>query len=340
MPFVSTGHLMSSKTSVGVFDLLILPLLDPRNDKFFHKHFGALYQAFWLAPLVGLSIWLNISWCSSIAARTYAIRVGRQAVSASPYTGLVAQVASSAYRVILIISYLILTFMLTYVPYLGATASFIYICWVNSYYCFEYAWISRGMTLSQRVKYEEERWAYYLAFGFPSAFLCMWASSLGNAAIFALIYPLMIIQAMHATPLPLSPHLLDSVGGSPAQPSSFIPVRMPIFAPVIVINDGIVNLLSVTGTSRAAKRTMGLRPISSEEGDLIDSPMTPSGSNSASVGGVGGGSGVSYGSPVGYAGYGYNAGGSMIPAGGGAGSMNFPSSGGMGGGNIRLRRKD
>lgn len=73
-----------------------------------------------------------------------------------------------------------------------------------------YSWIARGMTLSQRVKYEEERWAYYLAFGvwplglhaqpssdfpnpriagFPSAFICMWASSLGNAAIFALIYP-------------------------------------------------------------------------------------------------------------------------------------------------------
>ncbi|KAG9012338.1 hypothetical protein FRB93_001760 [Tulasnella sp. JGI-2019a] len=261
-----------------------------------------------------------MSWCSSIAARTYSIRVGRQAVSASPYTGLVAQVASSAYRVILIVSYLILTFMLTYVPYLGASASFIYICWVNSYYCFEYSWIYRGMTLSQRVKYEEERWAYYLGFGLPSAFLCMWASSLGNAAIFALIYPLMIIQAMHATPIPLSPHLLDTAGGSSALPSSYIPVRMPIFATVIVMNDAVVRLLSVTGTSRAAKRTMGLRTISSGDEDLlIDTPTSP-------IGGSG------YSSPIGYSGYGYNGG--MSPASGSG--MNL--SGGVN--NIRLRRKD
>ncbi|KAG9012337.1 hypothetical protein FRB93_001759 [Tulasnella sp. JGI-2019a] len=50
-----------SVVSVGAFDLFILPLLDPHNDKFFHKHFGAVYQAFWLAPLVGLSLWLNVS---------------------------------------------------------------------------------------------------------------------------------------------------------------------------------------------------------------------------------------------------------------------------------------
>lgn len=50
-----------SVASVGAFDFFILPLLDPRHEKFVHRHFGALYQAFWLAPLVTISLWLNVS---------------------------------------------------------------------------------------------------------------------------------------------------------------------------------------------------------------------------------------------------------------------------------------
>ncbi|KAG8898382.1 hypothetical protein FRB99_007481 [Tulasnella sp. 403] len=126
-----------SIASVAAFDILILPLLDPRNEKWFHRHFGALYQAFWLAPLVAISLYLNLFWCSRIASRTFALKHGRQAVSASPYSGMVAHIASSAYRGILIASYLILTFLFEYVPYVGTTLSFIYICWVNAYYCFE-----------------------------------------------------------------------------------------------------------------------------------------------------------------------------------------------------------
>lgn len=280
-----------SITSVGVFDWFILPLLDPGNKKWFHRHFEALYQGLWLAPLVALSLFLNLTWCSQIADRTFQIKHGRKAYSASPYSGMVAHIASSAYRVILIASYLILGFLLEYVPYIGAMLSFIYICYVNSYYCFEYLWIARGMTLSQRVKHEEERWAYYFAFGFPSAFLCLWGSSLANAAVFALVFPYLIIQAMHATPVPVNPQTPSSAGGSVLQsgpmssqdfsqgvggpgavPNPLVPVRLPIFAPVIIANDALVRLLSVTGASRATKRTLGLTTLASaEEGasDLI-----------------------------------------------------------------------
>lgn len=34
-----------------------------------------------------------------------------------------------------------------------------------SYYCFEFVWISRGLSLTRRVRHIEERWGYYLAFG-------------------------------------------------------------------------------------------------------------------------------------------------------------------------------
>jgi etoposide-induced 2.4 mRNA len=78
-----------------------------------------------------------------------------------------------------------------------------------------FIWIARGMSLARRVRYIEERWAYYFAFGtlpftvaantaddrsgLPSAALCTWGSGLANAALFALMCP--AVRATHPTSL-------------------------------------------------------------------------------------------------------------------------------------------
>jgi len=45
------------------------------------------------------------------------------------------------------------------------------------------------MSLSARVRYLEERWAYFLLFGMPSTALCLLGNSLANAALFGLTFP-------------------------------------------------------------------------------------------------------------------------------------------------------
>jgi len=52
-----------------------------------------------------------------------------------------------------------------------------------------YIWQARGMSLSARVRYLEERWAYFLLFGMPSTALCLLGNSLANAALFGLTFP-------------------------------------------------------------------------------------------------------------------------------------------------------
>ena len=62
---------------------------------------------------------------------------------------------------------------------------------------------------------------------------------------------------MHARPVPSNPYnpkspTTDSSSGSLDQntiryPSPFVPIRLPVFAPVLWINDRIVQLLSVGG---------------------------------------------------------------------------------------------
>jgi len=91
---------------------------------------------------------------------------------------------------------------------------------------------------------------YYLAFGLPSAIICMWGSTLANAALFALIFPSYIVMAMHAHPVPVDPYNPSSAasassGASIMHPSPFVPIRLRVLAPVILLNDYIVNVLSL-----------------------------------------------------------------------------------------------
>ena len=54
------------------------------------------------------------------------------------------------------------------------------------------------MSLPARVRYLEERWAYFLLFGMPSTALCLLGNSLANAALFGLTFPAVcLFQTTH-----------------------------------------------------------------------------------------------------------------------------------------------
>ncbi|KAG8967054.1 hypothetical protein FRC03_010802 [Tulasnella sp. 419] len=278
--FVKTVILNSlSLVSVLVFDYVIEPMLDPRHDSWVHKHFSLLYQGFWLLPIITVSLYLNGIWCSAIANRAFALRHGRRAAPTPPYSGLIAHLAASAYRIFLIMSYLALGAILSYIPVIGFILSEIYICWVNSYYCFEYVWIARGMSLAQRVRYLEERWAYFLAYGLPLALVCMWGSGIFNAAVFALLFPAFITMSIMATPQPANSYTSSGalasslmtpsspIDGPKIKPNPAIPARLPVFAPVIMLNDAFVQLLAISG-GPAARRVSRNSSISGE-GEIL-----------------------------------------------------------------------
>ncbi|KZO95714.1 hypothetical protein CALVIDRAFT_482410 [Calocera viscosa TUFC12733] len=249
-----------SLVSIFTFDFLLLPLLPSERGLWYHRNLGALYQVLWLWPVVGASLWFNSIWSTTIARKAFSLQHGQPAVSDnSSYGGVLNSIATSAYRFIFLLSYLFLQLCLAYVPLLGQPAGFVFTCWVNSYYCFEFVGIARGMTLSERIKYHEERWAYYLAFGLPSAALCMWGNSLANAASYALVFPAYTIMSLHAHALPRHPYApLAPAGSTPALLSPFIPIRIPIFRPVIVVNELVVRALSVGTGGRRARGGAGM----------------------------------------------------------------------------------
>ncbi|KZP20764.1 hypothetical protein FIBSPDRAFT_826459 [Athelia psychrophila] len=284
-----------SLTSIYAFDLLLQPLVADQQ-KWFHRNVGWFYKALWLLPVICVSLYLNSSWCGLIAKRTFVLQHGSRAAQQAPvtYTGLLTMLATSAYRVVMVFTSIVVGFALGAVPFVGPPLGFCFMCWVDAYYCFEFIWIARGMSLSTRVRHLEERWAYYFAFGLPSAALCMWGSSLANAALFALLFPAYIIMAMNARPVPKDPY---SPASSPAgtediirHPSPFVPIRLPIFAVVIFLNDWFVRIISVgggpgargnnTGTPRATRqrRRMSEGVENAEEGRESDNrPITRGG---------------------------------------------------------------
>jgi len=255
-----------SLMSIYTFDLLLLPLVR-EQEKWLPRNLGWFYQISWLLPVVGVSFWLNSSWCSIIAKRTYTLLHGNRAmVQQQPvtYTGLLTAIATSAYRIVMVFTSVLVSFSLASVPYIGNVAGFVFLCWVDSYYCFEFVWIARGLSLSRRIRHLEERWSYYFAFGLPSAALCTWGTGLANAAVFALVFPVYIIMAMHAHPVPLDPY--NPVAPIPSaragendvirHPSPFVPIRLPIFALVMWLNDAFVRLLNTGGgVSNSRTRT-------------------------------------------------------------------------------------
>ncbi|KAJ3845243.1 etoposide-induced protein 2.4-domain-containing protein [Lentinula raphanica] len=246
-----------SLISIYTFDLLLSPLVRDQQ-KWLHRNVGWFYQVLWLFPVLGLSFYLNITWCNVIAERTFTLKHGNRSAAQQQsvtYTGILKSIATSAYRVVMVFTSLVVSLALGNIPFAGPILGFFFMCWVDSF-----VWIARGMSLSRRIRHLEERWSYYLAFGLPSAALCTLGSGLANAAIFALVFPLYIIMAMHARPVPNDPYNPVPETDAIRHPSPFIPIRLPVFAPC----------RGGSKTRNAHRRGMSDGAESVEEGERIE----------------------------------------------------------------------
>ncbi|KAI6103544.1 hypothetical protein F5141DRAFT_1189857 [Pisolithus sp. B1] len=231
-------------------------LLNSLSLAWLRRNVGWCYQVLWLLPVS--------SWCNTIAKRT---AVQPRHVT---YTGMLNTLAASAYRTVMVVTSVVVSLGFGMIPHAGPFLSFAFMCWIDAF-----VWVARGLSLASRVKHLEERWAYYFAFGLPSAAICTWGSGLANAALFALLFPAYIIMAMTARPAPQDPYNPLSSSDTVRYLSPLIPLRLPIFAIVIWLNDFVVHILSSTGTAGQVKRhhrALSHSSENAEEGAGMDTP--------------------------------------------------------------------
>lgn len=192
----------------------------------------------------------------------------------------------------------------------------------RSHYALRTEWAGRGLNLPRRVQHLEERWAYYLGYGWfhdsnsrttltsNCAFhrssygdpvlirewidepgpICtrLFSSTHSHIAMTFLDHqPVQqfIIMAMYAHPAPLDPYNPLSSFDTPMYPSPSVPVRLPVFATVLWLNDTVVvgvemlmRMLGLqfdaspfvsgmySGAGRASAHRMAKREPASEEG--------------------------------------------------------------------------
>ncbi|EJD46070.1 hypothetical protein AURDEDRAFT_63550 [Auricularia subglabra TFB-10046 SS5] len=234
-----------SLVSVYAFEWILLPMLRGPTQ----RRIAWAYQALWLLPLAGISLLCNARWCSAISSRVFTLKFGRANAAEGGYNGycsVLNAAAASAYRFTMLATSVAGGLFLARVPIIGSPAATLFLCWVDSFYCFEYVWIARGMTLAVRIKHLEERWTYYLAFGLPITLSCAFLPTLPSLAVFALFLPAHIVMAHHARPVPSHPYTPLPPQGAEGKlllPSPYVPVRVPVFAPAIWLNDWIVRAI-------------------------------------------------------------------------------------------------
>jgi hypothetical protein len=83
---------------------------------------------------------------------------------------------------------------------LALVSSLVHTAFLCALSCFDYRWSLEGWSLKHRLRAFERRWAYFLGFGLPMAFVSVALPYFVAVGIYALLFPVMVLLAMVARP--------------------------------------------------------------------------------------------------------------------------------------------
>ncbi|MCO5565236.1 hypothetical protein L7F22_018909 [Adiantum nelumboides] len=229
---------------LAFFPKHLFPTKSGQSYEDLDDHVGSIGNVFWLYPLIAGSYFLAASWTVDVAHAAYKLKHAR-GISMVPSTipaGTSRRFILESYRVILILNYFVISVALQHIPWIGRTLSFIFMSFIDAYYCFEQGWIARGWSVERRMRYAESRWAYFVAFGLPSTAISFFhPSGLLNLMLFMLVFPICTVLAMLGNPQPRqAPNSTTTItptssgvtsSGIPGNSSlsPVLPPRLPIF---------------------------------------------------------------------------------------------------------------
>jgi etoposide-induced 2.4 mRNA len=151
----------------------------------------------WLAPMLVLSMILNMVWYNEIAEDAFKKRNLRMKRVATK------NLRDEVYRVMLFFVLTIQTWAtLNFLPkYVGYPIEFVQSSWTIAFYCFDYRWSLTGLTLEERLKKFESNWVFMLGFGAPLAGLALWLPVFWGYVAYGLFFPVCMILAIETDPV-------------------------------------------------------------------------------------------------------------------------------------------
>lgn len=106
-------------------------------------------------------------WFQEIADVAYRFRKGRPKL----FPNISKFLADTSFSLLVQILFLIQSYAVSFIPWVGNILCFIHMCLLYSLYSFEYKWINMGWELDKRLSYIESNWPYFIGFGLPLAIL-------------------------------------------------------------------------------------------------------------------------------------------------------------------------
>jgi len=232
---------------VHVFRLSFVPhALLQRREEGASAWIGSVGHVFWLYPLIAGSYLLASTWSTSIAEAAF-LAQNIQPRAAPPVDH---PWVEHVVRFALVLNYSVACFAVQSLPWVGPLLAFVFMCFVDGYFCFEQVWVVRGWSLEKRLRFAESHWSFLLGFGVPSTAISFFhPSGLLNLMLFMLVFPICTVLAYLADPQPHSSafgaqtSMLPSTvqGGREQLLAWLLPARIPLFWPTVQLRRWLVR---------------------------------------------------------------------------------------------------
>ncbi|OCF36736.1 hypothetical protein I316_01332 [Kwoniella heveanensis BCC8398] len=229
--------LLLSLSSLIFSPLLVHPISPTMETR--TKEIGMWYNILLSWPVFVVCFWVNASWGPSISRRAQSTLHPSHRFQPSPastptsatpssFSSKKADLNSSPYswvftavaRILLISDFTLVSRLIGMTPLVGRLAAFAYMCVIDAYYFFEWNFLQKHWPLDHRIQYMQDRTAYMFGFGLPATFITSFGPPLVKMAVFALIYPFFVLQAIQSRPPSSSAATLGSGGTGSLLPTT------------------------------------------------------------------------------------------------------------------------
>ncbi|WVF71591.1 hypothetical protein IAT40_006399 [Kwoniella sp. CBS 6097] len=232
--------LLLSLSSLIFSPLLVHPISPTMETR--TKEIGMWYNILLSWPVFVVCFWVNASWGPSISRRAQSTLHPSHRFQPSPASTPTSTTPSSSFasskkgdskdapyawvftavtRILLISDFTLVSRLIGMIPWVGQWTAFAYMCVIDAYYFFEWNFLSKHWPLNHRIQYMQDHTAYMLGFGLPATLLTSFGPPLVKMAVFALVYPFFVLQAIQSRPPTSSSTTLGGGSGSllPTTPS-------------------------------------------------------------------------------------------------------------------------
>jgi len=164
--------------------------------------FSILYHLLYLYPLFIGSLLINSFDYMDMAAEALKLekKVFRNRGVTDPSADVLTRIYNEVINALFLVFFLLQSFVLSFVPYVGPIISLLSQSFVYAFYCFTYKWGTDQVDLFKILAFFEKHFFYFSGFGFVYAIITRIFPGLMGSAVYAALFPVFLLLSIKASP--------------------------------------------------------------------------------------------------------------------------------------------